>query len=285
METRIELGLLGSQLSHSFSKIMHEAALESLNIQGRYWLWEIPPGKNMAQNLASKINEIRRGEVRGVNVTIPYKEQVIPYLDRLTLAAKQIGAVNTIYWDQAEQKVIGDNTDAPAFWQDIQPILPGKLAASQALVLGAGGAARAVCYELMKHGWKVIVAARRTFQAQKLSRDLGARGGELTPLSLIDGDLPGKDRIQLVVNATSAGMVPDLADSPWPPRWQFPDAAAVYDLVYNPALTAFRKQAVEAGLKTRNGIGMLVEQAAMAFERWMGAAAPREVMRRAIDGE
>lgn len=279
----IQLGLIGYPLEHTYSKLLHEQALQSLGYRGQYKLWEIPPEKNAAKQLKARISAVRKGEVRGMNVTIPHKKRIVPYLDTLSESAKGIGAVNTIYQNQEKGLVVGENTDAPAFWTDLQSLLKTGEKTGTALVLGAGGAARAVCYQLIKKGWLVLVAARNFTQAEELTRDMGTvPEGQASPLSLLEDDLPEGEPLQLVVNATSAGMHPEVNQSPWPAGWQLPSHAAVYDLVYNPPLTAFNKQAMEAGLKTKNGLGMLVEQAALAFEYWMDCPAPREIMKRAV---
>lgn len=286
MEEYIQLGLLGYPLGHSYSKLLHECALQHLGKTGRYTLWEIPPGEETETLLKNRINTLRKEEVRGMNITIPYKEQILPYLDSITKTAERIGAVNTIFWDRAKKQVVGDNTDAPAFWEDLKLLLPQRKRSGRALVLGAGGAARAVCYQLLNQGWNLLVAARRIEQAQALIQDMGAgTEGKAAPLSLLDAELPASAALQLIVNATSAGMHPKNTQSPWPDGWQLPASAAVYDLVYNPPLTAFQEQAQESGLRTKNGLGMLVEQAALAFECWLGCPAPRKAMRKAVQDD
>ena len=283
MEDNIQLGLMGYPLGHSYSRLLHERALQELGKTGQYILWEIPPGEDAGTLLKKRISALRKGDVQGINITLPYKEQITPYLDSITRTAERIGAVNTIYWDPAEKQAVGDNTDAPAFWKDLKLFLPEGEKPGSALVLGAGGAARAVCCQLLDRGWHVLAAARRFDQAQALIQDLGSdSAGKAAPLSLLDADLPANADLQLIVNATSAGMYPNPRQSPWPAGWQLPASAAVYDLVYNPPLTAFLRQAQQAGLRTMNGLGMLVEQAALAFESWLGCPAPREAMRKAV---
>jgi shikimate dehydrogenase len=156
----------------------------------------------------------------------------------------------------------------------------------QALVLGAGGAARAVVYSLLAAGWQVMVAARRLEQARALAAGLspGEQGRSAAcPLQLdadISQHLPAA--LDLVVNATSAGMAPDVESSPWPPGTPLPVNAFIYDLVYKPPETAFLRMARLAGLPAANGLGMLVEQAALALERWSGLPVPRDAMWQAI---
>jgi len=278
----IHLGLIGYPLAHSFSKPLHEQALHCTGLKGKYNLWEIPPSMDGEKMIISKVEAIRIGEILGLNVTIPLKERVIPYLDSLTPAADSIGAVNTVYWDGEREQVMGDNTDAPAFWVDLKPILiPGEIP-NRALVLGAGGAARAVIYQLLTQNWTVDMAARRISQAIEITQHFKSQFGELDCFQLENQTQIDVDHYGLIVNATSAGMYPEVKDSPWPPDWKFPSSAVVYDLVYNPRETFFVKQARGAGLQSKNGLGMLVEQAALAFERWTGRVAPRKEMSQAV---
>lgn len=283
-EKMIQLGLIGYPLAHSFSKRLHEQALRCTGLDGRYDLWEIPPSTAGNKMIRSKVEAIRTGEILGLNVTIPHKERIIPYLDSLTSAASSIGAVNTVYWDSKREKVMGDNTDAPAFWVDLKPIILSGEGPGKALVLGAGGAARAVTYQLLVQDWTVDMAARRISQAISISRHYKAQFGELVCVRLTNQSQLDTEPYRLIVNATSAGMYPDIEDSPWPTDWQFPSSGVVYDLVYNPPYTSFGNQARKAGLRTKNGLGMLIEQAALAFERWTGKSAPRREMRRVVTG-
>ncbi len=278
------LGLIGYPLGHSLSPCLHQAALKAEGLSGDYSLYAIPVDSHSTAQLAALLQRLRRGEIHGLNVTIPYKQAVIPLLDELSPAARAIGAVNTIYC--AHERLVGENTDAPGLAADLAHLVkaPGK-----ALVLGAGGAARAAVYALTSGGWQVTVAARREEQAHQLAQDLGA--GETKKPVIHSASLdaaalrhlaPGSD---LILNATPVGMFPHTEASPWPPEVPFPAQAALYDLVYNPAQTQLMRTAQAAGLKVRGGIGMLIEQAALAFERWTGRPAARQAMQRALAGE
>ncbi|PJB66449.1 MAG: shikimate dehydrogenase, partial [Anaerolineae bacterium CG_4_9_14_3_um_filter_57_17] len=157
------LGLIGYPLGHSLSPKIHAAALKACGLRGDYSLFPIHPDDK--QGLKDLLNRVRSGEITGLNVTIPHKQNVIPLLDELTPTAQAIGAVNTIY--RHGEKLIGENTDAAGFLSDLKKNIGnwklgiGKLA----LVLGAGGAARAVIYALLHDGWQVTLAARRIEQA------------------------------------------------------------------------------------------------------------------------
>jgi len=257
------LGLLGYPLGHSRSPELHRGFLDACGLQGEYRLYEIPP--DQPQRLQALLEALRRGEIHGLNVTIPHKQRVLPLLDALTPAAAAIRAVNTLW---AENGTLwGDNTDAPGFLHDLRAQF-GAWADQprRALVLGAGGAARAVVYALHAAGWDVAVAARRGAQAQTLCRDLDAACTPV-PWEARAALTPPPD---LIVNATPLGMTPHDAASPWPEGAPFPAGARVYDLVYNPPETRLIAQARGAGLEAANGWGMLVAQAALAFRRWTG---------------
>jgi len=280
----IRLGLIGHPLEHSYSRILHERALRVTGKEGTYQLWDIPPSPHVSELLQARVHALRKGTIQGLNVTIPYKERILPHLDGLTSRARAIGAVNTLFGDK-KGKVIGDNTDSPGFWQDVRRMLPAGDNGSQpkALILGAGGGARAVAHALLNQDWKVAVAARRITQAEELSSQFEEPHGSLETCALSPYIPLPVEAVSLIVNATPVGMAPDEDASPWPENWRFPPGAAVYDLVYHPPRTRFLEQARERGLKTRNGMGMLVEQAALAFKRWTDVEPPREDMYRAVE--
>jgi len=280
----IHLGLIGYPLSHSLSPKLHEAAFKGLALQGEYRLYPVAPGE--IGGLSGLAKAMRGGEIQGLNVTIPYKQAIVSLLDELTPSALAIGAVNTI--NLQEGKLIGHNTDAPGFMTDLVKFLRNTEPEKKALVLGAGGAARAVVYALLKDGWKVILAVRRadTSQARALIEALAPQAGASTMefVLLETGELSrlGKG-ITLIVNATPIGMFPEIDFSPWPDSLAFPDGAAVYDLVYNPRQSRLVRDALAAGLQATTGLGMLVEQAALSFACWTGRDAPRELMFAAME--
>jgi shikimate dehydrogenase len=268
---------------------MHNAALQAAGLDGwSYKAISIPP-----EELPAAVAQLRKREFKGANVTIPHKEQVIPLLDRLTPAAQAIGAVNTIY--KEEEELIGDNTDAPGFMADLKRLFAGNgqaiepggsihslLNKGKALVLGAGGSARAVVHALHEDDWQIILAARRIEQAQALAA--AYPGGSVIPTLLNHLSLKTDQErtIGLVVNTTPAGMHPHIDTCPWPEDLPLPPGAFIYDLVYRPPLTALLVRARSEGLPNANGLGMLVEQAALSFERWTGKTAPRKVMFQAV---
>jgi shikimate dehydrogenase len=280
----IRLGLVGYPLSHSLSPRLHAAAFTSLGLDGEYRLYPIAPDDS--DGLARLMECICKSELQGLNITIPHKQTVIPLLDKLTPSAEAIGAVNTIYLK--DDKLIGHNTDAPGFLSDLHKAVPKGFSEKKALVLGAGGAARAVVYTLLMDDWTVTIAVRQADVEQaaalilSMKRDAGY--GSLRSVLLEAGELsPLLDGIRLVVNTTPVGMFPEVGYSPWPEGLLFPRDAVVYDLVYNPRETMLIQQARAAGLYTASGIGMLVEQAILSFETWTGRIPSRDVMFSAVE--
>ena len=288
-----QMGLLGYPLGYSLSPRLHDSALQAAGLAGEYRLHALPPDAPV--ELERLLDRVRRGEIDGLNVTIPYKQIVLPDLDELTPAAGAIGAVNTIYARQG--LLVGDNTDAPGFGADLGRVTGWSLADLRpagrvlptALLLGAGGSARAVAYALGTAGWHVWVAARRLEQARELTTSLRKRISapihHLTLASLPVLFNAVAPKFDLLVNTTPLGMAPEVAASPWPERLEFPLGAFVYDLVYNPPETALLRAARGAGLSAANGLGMLVEQAALSFERWTGCDPSRAAMYRAVSSE
>jgi shikimate dehydrogenase len=279
-EQRFRIGLIGYPLSHSLSPQLHTAALAACGLQGDYSLFPVPPDDN--QELKDLMDRVRSGKLHGLNVTIPHKQTVIEFLDELTPTAKAIGAVNTIYLH--EGKLIGDNTDAQGFIVDLKKFV-GKETGTQvnksALVLGAGGSARAVVYALLDNGWNVTLAARRLEQAEQLARSFP---NYQPALSVVEG-LPITNltnfrlsTFHLLVNATPLGAYPNANRSPLPENLSLPSNVFVYDLIYNPRETKLVREAKAQGCHATTGLGMLIEQAALSFEIWTGCIPPRDVL-------
>lgn len=271
------LGLIGYPLGHSLSPRLHRAALAALGQTGDYRLYEVPPEDEDA--LRRLMDALRQGTLHGLNVTIPHKQRAAALVDALTPTAQAIGAVNTLF--VRESRVWGDNTDAPGFWADLRVQLPKATAQpGVALVLGAGGAARAVVYALLSRGWRGRGVARRPTQAQALCEHLSAATAPPFCSPVVWETLADwlRETPDLIVNTTPVGMAPHAEASPWPAALPWPRNAALYDLVYNPRPTALVRQARAAGLPAVDGLGMLIEQAALAFERWTGLRAPREAL-------
>ena len=259
---------------------MHNAAFQAADIDGFYALLPVHP-----QRVREAVSGLRALGFRGANVTVPHKQAVIPWLDALTPEAQAIGAVNTILVE--EERLVGTNTDAAGFLRDVEALgaLPKAASASVVLVLGAGGSARAVAYALASRGFAVRVLARRSEQARELSASLAphlSAASLLTPHSWDQLPVLASDA-QLIVNCTPVGMFPHVDASPWPDDIPFLPHQAVYDLVYNPRRTRLMAQAEAAGARAWNGLGMLVQQGARAWELWTGRPAPVQIMRAAAE--
>jgi shikimate dehydrogenase len=280
-EKWLSLGLTGYPLAHSFSPQLHEVALQACGLKGEYRLYPMHPDD--PAGLGALLDNVRKGRLHGLNVTIPHKRSVLRFLDEVSETAMAIGAVNTIY--VREGVLVGENTDADGFMADLERCKINsekrELLAKgpqKALILGAGGSARAVTYALVRAGWQVCVAARRLEQAQALQQAISEKVEVIALESEALADRP----VDLVVNTTPLGMGERAGESVWPAGVQLPDMAFIYDLVYNPAETALMRDAMQAGLRCVNGLGMLVEQARLAFRIWTGREVYREVMERAV---
>ncbi|MDD2431081.1 MAG: shikimate dehydrogenase [Firmicutes bacterium] len=261
------LGLFGHPLEHSLSPAMHTAAMKELQIEGDYLLFDV-----LDKKLKTAIEGLFALGVIGFNVTIPYKRQIISYLDEITPEAKEIGAVNLVYKKSIGKKTIyvGDNSDAPGFI--ISLINAGiDLSLKKALVLGSGGAARAICVGLKNRNIEITVASRSRPQESFWDQ---FRWLELHPDLVIDTDL--------VINCTPCGMYPNVDDRPLVNPASFPTKTHFCDIVYNPLRTKFIKIAEETGHKTITGEGMLLYQGAISFEKWFNTKAPIEAMRKAL---
>ena len=267
------LGLIGYPVSHSLSPKIQNAALKACGLDGGYALYPVAPDDK--QGLNDLLNRVRTGEIHGLNVTIPHKQNVIEFLDELTPTARTIGAVNVIYMHG--DKLIGDNTDAPGFLSDLNKFLGDRKYEigkhKFALVLGAGGSARAVVYALLNDGWEVTLAARRTEQAEELARSF--TNYELRITNFIDLQ---PSTFDLIVNTTPIGMIPNIDQSPLLENTKLSLHTKIYDLVYNPRETKLVRDARSKGLQATTGLGMLIEQAALAFEKWTGHNPPREIL-------
>jgi len=281
MPSSYSLGLIGYPLGHSLSPVLHQTALAEAGLAGEYSLFQIPPLPEGRQELAALLDRLRRGELQGLNVTIPHKQSVLPLVDDLTPSARAIGAVNTLYLQS--DRLIGHNTDAPGFLADVNklPLLEPKTA----FVLGAGGAARAVVYALLNQGWQVRITDLYPQQAIDLHKHFSQHSVDISKLEVTEFSpsalYQAAAGVQLVINTTPVGMHPNVEACPWPEGMPFPKNACLYDVIYNPAETKLMTLAAAAGLPTRNGLGMLVEQAALSFECWTGFHPSRSLM---LDG-
>lgn len=269
----IKLGLIGYPVGHSLSPAIQNTALKACGLEGEYSLFPIRPEDRQA--LQELLARVRSGEITGLNVTIPHKQNVIPFMDELTPTAGSIGAVNVIY--RRGDRLIGGNTDAPGFLTDLKNNFLSFPPQPSALVLGAGGSARSVVYALVNDGWQVTIAARRIAQAQELANHFQrAQAVEFNVPNFQPANFP------LIVNTTPLGMTPNIDQSPLPEDIVLSRQTKIYDLVYNPHETKLVRDARARGLQAATGLGMLIEQAALGFELWTGIKLPGEVFRSAV---
>jgi len=273
------LGLTGYPLGYSLSPKMHTAALKACGLEGGYSLFPVHPDDG--KGLKNLLDRVRSYEIQGLNVTIPHKQNVIQWLDDLTPIAKTVGAVNTIYLK--DKKLIGDNTDVPGFLSDLRQFLFNRQSKidnrKSAVILGAGGGARAVVYALLHNGWEVTVTSRRIEQAKQLSNTFMDHKLLIVD-SFLDIELTDVD---LIVNTTPVGMSPNVDQSPLPENLPLPPHVSVYDLVYSPRETKLVSNAHAQGIHAITGLGMLIEQAALAFEIWTGYNPPRNVFYESVE--
>jgi len=275
------VGLIGWPTGHSVSPAMHNAAFAALGLDWRYVPLPVSTARPAAAGEA--VLGLRALGMAGANVTVPHKQAVMPHVDALTPAATAIGAVNTIIVTD-DARLLGDNTDAPGFVADLRDhgVEPRGC---RCLVLGAGGSARAVVYGLAEAGAAGITIANRTVRrAEELAETFqpSFAACRLDSCEMPAGLLAVADQADLVVNCTSLGMSPNVDGLPWDEAVAFRKGQTVYDLVYNPRLTRLLRKAEADGARPIGGIGMLVWQGAIAFERWTGIMPPVEVMRQAI---
>ena len=276
-QTKI-VGIIGHPIKHSRSPQMHNAAFAALGLDYVYLPFHVLP-----DNLGAAIEGFKAINAVGINVTIPHKQSVIPCLDSISREAQLIGAVNTLVFEDGE--IIGENTDAPGFLQAMQEAGYEVPQGGSALVIGAGGSARAIVVALSLAGVRSIFIANRTVsRAVALAADLSEKTGmSCLGIGLDDPKLPNAvGTSQLIINTTSASM-----DVSHPllirPEWLAPQSI-VYDIVYTPPETRLLQVAAERGCHTIGGLGMLVHQGAIAFEKWTGVNPPVEAMRQALQG-
>lgn len=262
--------VVANPIKHSISPFIHNNAFESTNTNGVYLAWEVD-----ATELAETVANIRRYQMYGINLSMPYKEQVIPYLDQLSEEACLIGAVNTVV--NREGTLIGYNTDGKGFFKSLPSF---KISKKRLVLLGAGGAAKAILAQAILDGVSQISVFVRSSSMEKtrpyLEKIQNATGFRVDLFALEDVQ-DFQDSItqaDLLVNATSVGM--DGSSQPIPTSIILPEKLLVADVIYQPFETPFLKWARNQGNQSINGLGMLLYQAAEAFELWTGKEMPTD---------
>jgi len=273
-KTRV-CGIIGDPIEHTMSPVMHNAAFKKLGMDYLYVPFRVRKGE-----LGKAIDGIRALNIRGLNVTIPHKVDIIPFLDKLDPLVEKIGAVNTIV--NSDGGLTGYNTDAAGFLQALleKGIEPeGK----NIVVLGAGGASRAISFILAERGAHLVILNRQLeldWAEELAHRIFQVFKKEVKALELNEENLVMVlERADVLINATSVGMSPNIDETPVPARLLKPELT-VFDIVYNPVKTRLLREAEAAGAQTIGGLDMLVWQGALAFEKWTGKQAPFDLMKR-----
>jgi shikimate dehydrogenase len=271
------VALIGYPLKHSISPSFQQASFDYYQLDVSYKAWEIEPSY-----LGEAVSKLRQTSVLGANVTIPHKEMVVPLLDKVDEMALGIGAVNTIV--NRNGKLTGYNTDAPAFIRTLRQDGGFEPGGKGAVLLGAGGVARAVSIALLREKVESLTITNRTMErAEKLAASLKQKFGSNARIMV----LPWREleinkpliNCDLIINCTSIGMKHGPTEHQTPLiAGVIPKDALVYDLVYNPIETPLLKEARKAGAYTLGGLSMLVYQGAASFEFWVGREAPIEIM-------
>lgn len=271
------VGIFGNPLGHSLSPQMQNAAFAALGINYTYFPFQVLP-----EQLHQAVLAMKALNFAGANVTIPYKEAVIPYLDWLSREAELIGAVNTIVYHNGE--LIGYNTDGEGFLMSLGKDLGMSPAGKRVVLLGAGGATRAVAVTLGSNGAAEITIANRTkSKADELARYTSSVTGCRTRAVLLEKrDL--QDLLlsaDLLINCTPVGMYPKEGLSPLDSNLLKPHLTVI-DLIYRPRETALLRAAQAIGCRTLDGLGMLLYQGALAFKLWTDREPPVDIMRKAL---
>ncbi|MBW2305586.1 MAG: shikimate dehydrogenase [Deltaproteobacteria bacterium] len=254
-------GVIGNPVGHSLSPAMHNAVFKALGLNAVYMAF-------LVKDLPVAVGGIRALGIRGVNVTIPHKWAIQELLDQIDPIARSLGAVNTVL--NRNGRLVGYNTDWIGALSALQEIteVSGKLS----VLIGAGGAARAAAFGLIRAGAEVIVVNRTEAKARQVARQLGCQFAPLDSLSELQA--------QILVNATPIGMEPDTEACPVSPRWLRP-GMVVMDAVYAPPRTRLLQEAKARGCRTVDGLRWLVRQGAESFNIWLGRQPPEDVMERA----
>lgn len=252
----IELGIIGDPIAHSLSPALHNFVLQSLGVTGEYRAYRV-----RERELPDFLRAHR--ELRGFNVTIPHKERILRYLDELSREARLIGAVNTV--KNEDNKFVGYNTDSLGFLRSLQM---HNLSPKRAILLGAGGAARAVAHALLHAEVTTLVLYNRTAtRARQLAQQFQKLYPNKTVFAVDDPSALPFGHVDLLVNATSVGMKDAALPIPLPER--LPKSLLVYDLIYNPPKTRLLLEAERRGAQTLNGLDMLISQAIESLKIWL----------------
>ncbi|HTI14077.1 MAG TPA: shikimate dehydrogenase [Dictyobacter sp.] len=280
---QLRVGLIGNPVAHSFSPRLQQPAFDTLGIPAYYELWH-----TTAAQLVERVRSLCETDCLGANVTIPHKEAVMPLLDQIDPLATRIGAVNTIV--HRDDYLYGYNTDAAGLLNALHEYELGEMQADgrislqgyTAVLLGAGGAARGAAFALIDAGVeKLIILNRHLERAQRLAAEV-QQHYDRPIFSLSDPTYLIPSASSIIVNATSLGMHEDVSPLPADILSRFDSDTFVYDMIYNPTQTYLLLQARLMGLRTANGLSMLLHQGALAFTLWTNQIAPVDIMRASL---
>lgn len=262
MTDPVRFALFGDPVAQSLSPQMHRAAFEAMGLRASYNAYRVQDG-------AEVIRRMREGRIRGASVTIPLKEAVMACLDEVDESAAAIGAVNTIV--NRDGRLAGYNTDAPGLARDLEDWI--GIQGKAFVVLGAGGAARAAVFTLVRGGGSAVIVNRTAERAAALAERFGCRWVPPAQVDRLEADC--------LINTTPLGMFPHTDRMPCQAGClaRFP---RVMDMIYNPLMTRLLREAEAAGCAVRSGVGMFVHQGADQIRLWTGTEPPREQMRRTV---
>ena len=277
---RMELtGVFGYPVDENPTVVMIEAAFRALDLPWRYLNLKVPP-----ESLAMAFQGMRAMGFRGINLTIPHKCEALKYLDQVADDARIMGAVNTVYLDHG--RLVGANTDGKGFLRALKEDAHVTPAGKRFMLLGAGGAARAISVELALAGAaQIVIVNRSAARGQELVALLREHTGVLASYQPWPDGLAIPDSVDVLVNATSIGLYPQVEEMPSLAYDSIRHGLVVCDVIPNPPRTRFLEAAAARGALTLDGLGMLVCQGAIAFKLWTGSEAPVEVMKQALAAE
>ena len=271
------VGVFGYPVEHSLSPAMHNSAFAALHLPYIYVPFCVAP-----PDLGAAIGSLKSLGIIGVNLTIPHKEAVLPYLDEITPEAREVGAVNTVHCTGG--RLVGDNTDGYGFYAPLAEA-GWSVSGRSVVILGAGGAARSVVFRLAREGAHLVIANRTQDRSVRLAEavaNAGYRAVEVIDWSSTKALYNAIHGCEILVQTTRVGMHPQSDQMPEIPLEALTDEHIVYDLVYNPVETTLLREARKRGCRTLTGVRMLVNQGAAAFHRWTGEWPPVDVMERAV---
>lgn len=273
------IGIIGHRLSHTLSPVMHTAALKHLNVDFSYGVMDV----RLRRMLPGLLVSLCALNFRGANVTIPYKQAVMPLIDEISEEAKVIGAVNTIVNDGG--RLVGYNTDADGVHLSLASYA-AEIKNNPVVIFGAGGAARATVYAVAKFfaPKRITIVNRTATNAKAIADEFGTVFPLIQLFYTNDSEMIAREvnMASLIINTTSVGMKPHVNSTPLPANTALRKDQIVFDIVYNPVNTALLTMAAEAGARTISGIEMLLEQGAKAFELFTRRDFPMHIAREAV---